>query len=240
MNFDKAASTYHTYATIQKASIGWALDHFHSDIENKSVIELGAGTGLLTECIAKKNPLSIQAVDISLGMLQEASKRLGTISTIQWVHSDAWCFSSEPVDYLFSSHLLQWASDPMQILKKWRLLIKKNGYIFLIFFIQDTLQELYEVLPESNFLSWKSHADWCRMLISSGFYILDTHFCLTQYYFNSPKGLLKLLQKSGVTRTHTVHPIALRKAIALYSSRYSSLDGVVSTWKYCYFLCSRL
>lgn len=70
-------------------STKWLLEHIQSfDLENKSVLELGAGSGLIAVTVAKKGAIST-AVDINHGSIRAitSNARRNNVS-VEVIHSD--------------------------------------------------------------------------------------------------------------------------------------------------------
>lgn len=239
MNFNHAAHTYHEFAYIQKTVVNWAWSFFDHNLLGKSVIELGSGTGLLTEYILTRHPKSLLAVDKSLLMLDESFKRLNQFNNIHWTHADAWSLRATPVDYIFSSNLLQWTDFPLVVLQNWLKLLKNKGYAVFIFFIKGTLMELYDVLPQSNFIIWRSYQEWEYLIKTVGFNIIDSREGDSILHFQSSLELLRTLKNTGVICPNRIKYSFLREATLAYNSKYGQKEGVPSTWRYCYFLCQK-
>jgi trans-aconitate methyltransferase len=80
----------------------YASDLLESVQDKTSLLELGIGTGLLTEQVLKANlNIDITGVDISSKMLQQAQKRLGT--SVQVIESDFFQLNlKDPFDLVYS------------------------------------------------------------------------------------------------------------------------------------------
>ena len=77
-NFGKAAGTYDLYARVQKIMSEELVNRILSaKIEFRDILEIGSGTGYLTELLAKNFPqANILAVDICPQMVEAARTKL--------------------------------------------------------------------------------------------------------------------------------------------------------------------
>ena len=99
-------------------------------IEN-NFLEIGCGTGRMTEWIAQMWP-EVIAVDISRNMIKEGKKRLKEIENIQWIETDgeAIPLPSNSIDFTFSYLVFQhFKTEKM---------------------IQNNFKEVYRVLKEGG------------------------------------------------------------------------------------------
>jgi len=68
------------------------LADLHDDIEGRTVLDLGAGTGMFTLGAALRGPARVVAVEIDRGPLATAvenRQRVGTTTPIHWLQADA-------------------------------------------------------------------------------------------------------------------------------------------------------
>lgn len=68
------------------------LADLHDDIEGRTVLDLGAGTGMLTLGAALRGPARVVAVELDSGPLATAvenRRRVGTRTPIHWLQADA-------------------------------------------------------------------------------------------------------------------------------------------------------
>ena len=74
-SFSDNAESYHDKATIQR-KVSKSLAGILPKMENPRILEVGCGTGILTEFLIKKYPnASFEITDISGSMLEECKKR---------------------------------------------------------------------------------------------------------------------------------------------------------------------
>lgn len=170
-HFDHAAPSYDDAAILQKTvaeRIDERLDL--TTIEAHTIIDLGAGTGLLTEKVIQRYPQAhIFAVDLSFKMLQTAKPRLqqarfsmlGTTlnrslskpSATQKlfnrqaatpINADAFQlpFADNSVDLVVSNMMLQWCDDLDRVFQEIRRVLRPEGLLLFTSLGPDTLKEL--------------------------------------------------------------------------------------------------
>lgn len=120
--FDKAALSYDSYSNVQKL-VGKKLLGLINEVE--SVIDLGCGTGFITEQIKCKK---LYALDISEQMLSVAKKRLGYLD-ISYIKSNLADVKNLQVDLAFSNMALQWSEDLENSLENIKNILKPNGVL---------------------------------------------------------------------------------------------------------------
>lgn len=231
MQFDDFAHNYSQNAFIQKDLIDWGAPFFDiMPLKDKSIIELGAGTGLLTRHLLKKNITHILATDKSPQMILEGKIQ---VPQAQWQLMDAWNISGLSFDHIFSSSLLQWAPNPTETIANWGKNLPAGGTIHALFFIDQTLNELRQLIPLERALQWKTTADWKMLFENAG---LKVHFCrdlIKSYEFQSGLDLLKNLKQTGTSLRNHLCGSYLKKIIKDYDEQFRLNKGVYSTWHFC-------
>ena len=119
--FSTASHSYEKNAHIQRK----VVDSFVSDImtqklKPKSILELGAGTGILTSQLSSRfHQSKIVATDISLKLLKVLElKYLPSVSTMVLAAEKA-THQIAHHDAVISSMMLQWVQNPYQIVSEW-------------------------------------------------------------------------------------------------------------------------
>jgi len=103
-------------------------DLFFADTKDKSILEIGCGTGRMTEFIAD-NFQSVYAVDISEKMVAIGMERLWKKSNIVWSVNDGVNLPSVRVDFVFSYIVFQHCSKEIveANFKEIKKVLKKGG-----------------------------------------------------------------------------------------------------------------
>lgn len=226
-HFDHAAATYDDAAILQKQ----VAEHLDERLElvqmqPKTVLDVGAGTGILTAKMRKRYPDSkLVAVDLSANMLARAEQKLqqqfppslwqkakSTLgihnNPIEFIQADAnnIPLADGTVDIIVTNLMLQWCDDLDAVFQEFRRLLKAEGLLMLTTFGPDTLKELRhawaQVDNQQHVNTFIDMHDIGDALIRNGFGqpVMDVeHFTLT---YDKPIGVLKDLKAIGATSAH--------------------------------------
>lgn len=110
------------------------LDYIPKELKPKRIVDLGCGTGNLSEGIANQYPdAELIAVDLSTSILDEAAKRLKKYSNINYLNEDfnTLEFEAGSIDLIVSSIALHHLTDPQKetLLKKIYTWLSPNGVL---------------------------------------------------------------------------------------------------------------
>jgi len=170
-HFNHAAPSYDEAAVLQKTVAERIDERLElTTVEVKTVLDLGAGTGLLTEKILARYPnADIFAVDLSSKMLEVAKPRLrtnrwpqlgdrlnrwlqncrltnilATKNQAQPINADVYQlpFADGSVDMIVSNLMLQWCDDLDRVFQEFRRVLRPEGLLMFTTFGPDTLKEL--------------------------------------------------------------------------------------------------
>lgn len=233
MQFDHFAQCYSQNAFIQKDLIAWGAPFLDIiPLNNKSVIELGAGTGLLTQYLLKNNPKCLLATDKSPQMILEGKQQ---VPEAQWQLMDAWNMPIQPFDHIFSSSLLQWAPHPEQVIANWTKNLKKGGTIHALFFIDQTLIELRQLVSLEKTLQWRTSDNWQTIFKNNDLKLRLCRNLTKSYQFQGALDLLKNLKQTGTSLKNHLCGSHLKKIINDYDGRFRLKEniGIHSTWHFC-------
>lgn len=130
-SFNRAATTYHQHAAPQRAAANALLGQLLAlKPEPTSIVELGGGTGILTEKLCQHFPqVPITVIDNSPHMIAQAKRRLKD-PQINWE-----CQSIESIatphqtDLLVSSMALHWLKNPSHWVTLAHKSLVKDGYL---------------------------------------------------------------------------------------------------------------
>jgi len=170
-HFSHAAPSYDDAAILQKTvaeRIDGRLEL--TTIHTQTILDLGAGTGLLTEKVMARYPnAQLFAVDLSVSMLKQAEPRLQKARFPQlgqtlnhWlqqcqlskplvfkqgavpINADVYQlpFADQSVDLIVSNLMLQWCDDLDAVFAEFRRVLRPEGLIMFTTFGPDTLKEL--------------------------------------------------------------------------------------------------
>ncbi len=147
--FGEKAHIYDKNA-LPQAQIASHLSKCLPKIKNPKVLEIGCGTGLLTEQLVRLYPDGeIIATDLSKKMIDACKAKIGHNTQITFaccdgetIHlNDALVFAN--FDLIVTSMTIQWFEDPVSALERLKTLLKKTGTLF------------YATLGPKNFPEWR-------------------------------------------------------------------------------------
>lgn len=227
-HFSKAAARYDEAAVVQKLTaeeLDQRLDLIKLDIKN--LVDLGAGTGFLTEKLKARFPQAeIVAIDLSDQMLQRTQVRLkqsnhqawwwrlfnkSTLKNVHFIQADAYSLPLDDgsQDLVMTNFMLQWCDDLDLVLAEARRVLRPGGLLMLSSLGPDTLKELrqawVEVEGEAGHQRLNQFIDMHDLgdaLIRAGFGqpVMDVeHYTLT---YDQPIGVLRDLKAIGATNAY--------------------------------------
>lgn len=192
--FRKATGLYNTNALVQADICGRIADVLHdlvndSSLKSNSLLEIGAGQGLLTtrwaEFIKPKSSTYIDLCEMPVFNVADSEEYI--IGDAE----DAFRISDRKYDLILSASTIQWFTDPIGFLKSLRSRLNEGGVAVVSSYVKGNLAELDVLRPspiiyhnEKEYL--QSGADDCKVWSSS----LD---------FASVRDMLMHLKGSGVS-----------------------------------------
>ncbi|MEQ8175450.1 MAG: class I SAM-dependent methyltransferase [Syntrophomonadaceae bacterium] len=108
-----------------------ALEELLGSDKNKSVLDLGTGTGFLANMTARMGFSSI-GLDISREMLKYAVKHAstrGTNAVFMFGNVHTLPFTDDTIDYIINSRLIWTLVEPDEAIIEWRRILKPGGKI---------------------------------------------------------------------------------------------------------------
>jgi malonyl-CoA O-methyltransferase len=226
-SFDQAVHTYESHGFIQREMAAWLAEWLPARREGTAV-EAGAGTGFFTQHLLPWNGRFI-ATDASPSMVALGSARW---PQTDWRVAEAADLPSVSTNWILSSSFLQWARDPVSLLRDWKERLAPGGRILTGLFVAPTLPELDQVLPGSAPLQWRTPAQWKEIVIQADLHPLRTEEARRLFVFPSALELLRTLHRTGAAPVRRTSAASLRHAIREYDRRFSCPGGVCSTWTF--------
>ncbi|EIT87354.1 biotin biosynthesis protein BioC [Fictibacillus macauensis ZFHKF-1] len=243
--FSKQATSYDEYAIVQKQMADHLLAQLtcHSFPKNVSILEIGCGTGFLTEKLCAAFPhAGIVAVDLAPGMIQQAKTRfLHSGVTFQCGDIERMNFSTS-FDIIVSNATFQWFNHVDQTLQMLMNAVKPTGMLAFSTFGEKTFHEMhtsYEAVnasldeesspPSQRFLSYAELETLCQN-VKQGSYKLRESFAVEQ--FSSVRDFLRSLQKIGATNSNerSMSPGALKSMMRHYEERFTDQNAIEATY----------
>lgn len=243
--FSKNAKTYDKYANVQKL-MGNKLIDIIDNRTYSSILEIGSGTGYVTELLRKKYPKAkITAMDIAEGMIEHTSKRMSD-SNINFICGD---FETTDIDGTFdliiSNATIQWFNNHKDSINKMKSLLNDGGNICISTFGSRTFTELHEtyralqdncedyIKPGQDFYDLIMLNDLMSVCFNpisvstvNEIYIEKFKDCIS--FFNS----IKKIGANNASSSNTVKdPKFILKVIDYYESTYKMDDFVYATYE---------
>lgn len=127
-NFSQISARYERTSLVQKSASDELFDLL--DIgESEDVMDLGCGTGYLTQRIRQITKGRVVGIDSAEGMIREAIRKYAHTS-IEFEVADAHKLDySEEFDVIFCNSTFQWFNPPEPALKSCHRALRKNGRI---------------------------------------------------------------------------------------------------------------
>jgi malonyl-CoA O-methyltransferase len=239
--FSMAANKYHEHARLQRSIAEQLVKKFNPQRNFENILELGCGTGFLTALILEKYPFAhIDAVDISLDMIEEAKRYLNYNDRVSWYFEDARRYSKQSTyDFICSSSAIQWMTPLDQMFKHISILLDTTGELCFSIMLHQTLNELRLIrksvtphkLPSSSLLGLSEieglmHRAGLKVAFS------EEHFFRQSY--DNVKSFLNSIHMLGFTggiysqgiNKHLVRG-ELNELMNLYEDNYRAVDGSV-------------
>lgn len=145
--FSKAACCYEQYSSLQQ-DIGEKLLKALPAEDHRLILDVGMGTGWLTEKIAERfRPAKVIGIDCAFGMVAQARKK--NIHAALQADAQALPFHSDRFDLVVSNCAYQWVEDmPKAFCEAARVLAPRRNFYFSCFG-SKTLCELREAIQKS-------------------------------------------------------------------------------------------
>lgn len=140
--FNKAAETYDSGALMFREVGDRLIERLDFvRLQPHSVLDLGAGTGYITELLTKRYPVAdIYCLDFSLEMLRQLQKKMSALSICGLAENLP--LAKNSIDLLISNMMLPWCENFASIFAEVYQILKPGGLFLFSTFGPDTLYEL--------------------------------------------------------------------------------------------------
>lgn len=245
-SFGRAALTYDTVAQLQRDVGKHLLQYVPVQLEaNATVIDLGSGTGFFTRQLAARfEPAHIIGLDIAEGMLHFSQQQTRT-HQIKWLCADAESLplADHSVDLIFSSLVIQWCSNLLQLLRELARVLKPGGQLVVATLGPNTLHELKSAWQQADnyvHVNQFQPQDSLRFAAVAANLAID-HFAVEQrvIYFDRLTELTRELKALGAHNINSGKPEGLtgRNRIAAFKGayeQYREARGLPATYEVFY------
>jgi len=234
--FSRAARSYNMSCEPQTLMAERLMALLDSD-SPASILELGCGTGLLTEKLRHAYPTAdITAVDIAPGMIQECRQTPCASQSVSFVVGDAEnLLIDAEFDLIVSSSCFQWLSDLSGTMQS---LVHRLAHGRSLAFSAPTLGSLPELWESYLAVSGKEAGhrlpepgDYIRSVIEAGLTLESAATEKHSFLYEDPEQAIRALHEIGASRAgrngHGLTPAQLNAMLQYYSDTFSQADGRV-------------
>ncbi|MHC1789765.1 methyltransferase domain-containing protein [Solidesulfovibrio sp.] len=224
--FDRAGASYEAVAMVQDRVAGELAGLCPERLSGR-VLEIGAGSGLLTRRLAPRlaeDGLYV-ALDLSPGMLGQAALPAGVCRLA--ANGEVVPFAPGTFDFLASASAMHWYADPAASIAANLGLLRPGGGFALAFYVAGTLGELEEASRATGFGSVypmrpaSYYRDMLQSLPGVVWQMDETRHTVVH---DSVRALLKSLKGAGVTHTagrRVASPGRYRDFVKYYENKFA-------------------
>ncbi len=222
---------------------------FMADIQAPArIVDMGCGTGLLTQLVADRFPdADLLGVDIAGNLLEIARRRFTGNNRVSFEVANAMTFKPRrPVQLVVSASTFHWITPMEDLFSNIAGMLEPDGNLVFSIMLRGTLIELHEsrrrVAHDKQALSVLPNAQQAlAALDTANLVVIDKHEEVTQVDFPSATDLLYSLHNVGVTGgslSSSGRPLTrleLAQWLADYDACYSTPEGgVFATYRVLY------
>ncbi|MFZ5641631.1 MAG: methyltransferase domain-containing protein [Bacillota bacterium] len=246
-NFGRGAVTYDCYAGVQKRMARGLLDRIKSSGKDfRDILEIGCGTGFLTELLVRGFPgAHILAVDISPQMIEAARGKFASCPNVSYLVADGENLHiGGSFDLIVSSAVFQWFNSYLRPFSVYYQLLRENGWFIFNTLGEKTFNELARTLallglasPRAAFINVEELG---RVLAGCGFAEWSIEERMLKDYYLSARELLAGIKRIGA-QTHCFSAAGtylktdeIFKLINLYDGMYRQDDRVYTSYQVLY------
>ena len=234
--FSAASVSYDAEAQAQRqiASRLWALAAAHI-VPAAAILEIGAGTGLLTQHILSAQPKSLTVNDLYTSpQVQALAQQEPDVLTVREGNAETLDFCG-PFGAICSASTVQWFADIPAFFARCAGVLPKGGLLAFSSFLPGNLQEVAELTGVG--LTYGSAAQLQGQL-APHFELLAMEQSDITLRFASPRHVLLHLRHTGVTGIRSVvwGKNSYKDFVARYTARYGNEQGVRLTYRPVYVL----
>jgi len=256
MHFSANAGNYDLYAHVQKIMASRLVEfaNLRQDGSRSTVLDIGSGTGYLTELLIKLFPSAhVTAVDIAPGMIELAQKKFGG-HKINFRCADAEEMNlEENYDLIASNASLQWFNDTPLTLSKLYSVLTNKGMLCFSTFGRLTFSELHHSYnkamqnlklerhsaPGQSFYTLEELHEICSHIVYPHGE-LKCGEALEYMYFDSVKDFFTSVKRIGANNSNKdyIHknPSLIKELIDVYETDFREGNKIKVTYHCLYFV----
>ncbi|MCX6998626.1 MAG: methyltransferase domain-containing protein [Kiritimatiellaeota bacterium] len=251
LRFDHAAATYDRHTAIQWSVARRLLWEIEKDPAPRRILEIGCGTGLLTEQLRERFPGAlVHALDLSPAMVAVARQRWRGAGRVRWHVADVRRFQpAGQFDLIVSNCALHWVVPLIPALRRIGRWLAPGGCFHAAIMLRGTLTELHNarrrVAPDKAPLrNLPTFAAVCADVRAAGFAQVVARRYKAVKSYPSAEALLRMLHEQGLTggaiagSGRLLTRGELQRLRADYDRRFQAKKGVKATYRVAH-VCAR-
>ncbi len=248
-SFSEAAILYDRYADHHRIIAERLMDFVRSDAVAGSILEIGCGTGILTEKLLDRFPDSnVTALDISRDMVDRCRSKLNLSGRLFFLVADAeeYCRRGNRYDLVVSSCSLQWFHDRRRFIESIFTMLQAGGWCLLAIPVRGMLHELMEscvcgARKMMRQLDLDTGEEWITRFKDSGMDILSSSVESVSCEYNHPIEVLKAIRGIGAGIGQSpafLKPSDMKRMMEYYRRHFQvdSIGKVSSTYRILYII----
>jgi malonyl-CoA O-methyltransferase len=251
LRFSAAAATYDQHARPQRALADRLVGEL-GGLCPARILELGAGTGLLTRRLVERFPgVPVLALDAAPGMVEYSRTAFHGCPQIAWAVGDAQAFCPQVLyPLIVSSAALHWARDLAQTFVRVAANLEPGGTFALGMMLEGTLRELrqlrHETAPTKAIgMRLPTFEQALDALCRAGFTVRQAERFEQRFAYADTRAFLRAIHEQGVTagtRDSGYVPLQrgeLQRLCRDYQARYAANGAVYASYETAVFLAGR-
>ncbi|HEX2180104.1 MAG TPA: methyltransferase domain-containing protein [Actinomycetota bacterium] len=243
--FNRSATFYDAHCHVQRRMADRLMKRLDGLPMPSRILELGCGTGYLTEMLAGRFPeAAIRAVDFAENMVDRARQRLRRWGVeLEVADAEAAGLATCAYDLVISNATIQWFDDPASTTAGLAAALRPGGLMLHSTFGPATFAELKQVLagpagdPGGVGPPLRGPGEWEALLSGAGLGEVVSDSSSEVVHYPSAGDFLLELQATGATcrpngaENGPTPPGALRQALAHYDARFGTSEGAPVTYQ---------
>lgn len=216
-SFNNAAASYDNSASLQQTCGFKLMTQINSTIMNR-IVDLGSGTGWLTNKLASYSKQSVVAIDIAHNMLNHAQQKY---NSAYWICSDAHHLplQDKSCDLVFSNMTFQWCANLNTVLQECQRILTAKGKLLFSIPGPNTLRELrlswQQVDNFTHVNAFQPANELYDLLLSTGWQSIKFNIEHVELEFNSVIEIMYHLKNIGARNFNRGRPLGLNSKYRL-------------------------
>lgn len=257
--FTKQAQSYDEFASVQKKMANHLLVNLNDEQADIHILEIGCGTGYLTERLLQQFPhCQIAAVDLAPGMIDMAKSRIYDKRVVFACNDAEEMILDNTYDLIISNATFQWFNQLENTICRLYKVLNPNGKLCFSTFGNLTFQELRASFKRTEeqlnlsknsstgqpFYSLDELAAICRRSLSSYQTQMNYEEMIEIETFATVRDFLTSIKKIGANNSnqedYCTNPAVFKEMIRNYEDEYRLGNGIQATYHCLYFSMEKI